>query len=81
MSPLQLHARKAGGFASKLDFRLLGASTDNASEQDRAENLERAFRQFVGLLPHMRELKRLAPDLYARAEADALSAREIEGGR
>lgn len=81
MSPLQLHARKAAGFASKLDFRLLGIASDRATEQDRAESLERAFRQFIGLLPHMRELKRLAPDLYAKAEADAATAREIEGGQ
>lgn len=79
MSPLQLHARKAAGFASKLDFRLLGAASDNATDQDRTDNLERSFRQFIGLLAHMRELKALAPELYAQAEADALAAREIEG--
>jgi hypothetical protein len=79
VTPLQSSARKAAAFASKLDFRLLGIASEHATEAERDANLSRAFAQFVGLLPHMRELKRLRPDLYAKAEADAATAREIEG--
>lgn len=79
MTPLQQSAKKAAVFASQMDFRLLAVATERATDEERDAHLYRGFRQFIGLLNHMRELKAQAPELYAKAEADAVTAREIEG--
>ena len=72
-------ARKAANFASRLDFWLLASTNPNLPTEKRQEAMLRSFKQFAGLLEQMRGLKAAYPALYAKAEAEALSAREIEG--
>lgn len=79
MTPAQQSARKAAQYASRLDFHLMGASSDNLTQEQRDENLRRAFRKLVSLLPHMRDLKAQRPDLYQAAEDELRQAQEITG--
>ena len=72
-------AHEAAMYASRLDFHLLGAASMKLDAEARRDNLLRAFRRFASLLIRMRELKALEPAMYAEAEADMLSAREIAG--
>lgn len=73
------HTRKAANFAGRMDHWLICASSSELPTEARDAALYRAFKQFVGLLEQMRRLKAANPDAYAQAEAEALTAREIEG--
>lgn len=79
MTNLTDSARKASTYASKLDFYLLGSASLALTPEQRQQNLLQAFRRFTSLLPHMRQLKALAPDLYTQAETELSDAREIQG--
>lgn len=70
-------AQTAAGFASKLDFYLLGAASMSASREERGACLQRVFRQWAPLVRAMSALEAAAPNARDAAYAEDGRVRDI----
>lgn len=78
--PMAQAALKAASFASKFDFYLLGAASQDLDRETRAGNLTRVFTNWPKLCRAMAVLAEIAPNAAAKGmEEDARMMDFIEG--